>query len=257
MEEKKEFGSVIQDHSEGLGNQVDKGGRWERLIEEDHWEKVELLEDLEDAGEVDRLSDDESVQRHSPSDRASAAAAAAAPTTTDQRIITPPESTAVEVTPQRIVKDNLDGFSSMLDSLAIVERPSEKLNKVKIIPPKREEQSRKPRVRLIDRSGDKEEIVKLEEEEEETRAEVSDVDSDDMDVLRELSMRSGVEGESDIVSTILASSRNLQRVNVEDESSSTKELSEEELKQRQEEDDLFALAWQARDEEKAKGSWVD
>ncbi|MCO5590175.1 hypothetical protein L7F22_044144 [Adiantum nelumboides] len=54
------FGSGIKDHH-GLGNEVEEGGKWERLMDEEHWTEIELLEDLEEKGEVDRLSDDEDV----------------------------------------------------------------------------------------------------------------------------------------------------------------------------------------------------
>jgi len=253
QERGKEFGSIIQDTSDALGTQVDQGGRWERLIEEDHWEKVELLEDLEDAGDVGRLSDDETLvlRKSHPTAKPRQAIVFREASTP----IAPPE-----IAPNKIIKEDLEDFSSMLDSLAIVERAPGHVDVKKVLPSQSKEesikQSRRPKVRLVDRTGKEEQAI--ESDDEEFKAQVSDADSDDLDILAELSMRSELEGGEDIVSTILASSRNLQKMddgNFDD--LATNDLTEEESKQRQEEDDLFTLAWQARDEEIAKGNWVE
>ncbi|UZJ52270.1 hypothetical protein CBS101457_001590 [Exobasidium rhododendri] len=256
--DQREFGSVRQDSSNGLGNQVDEGGRWERLIEEDLWQKIELLEDLEESGEVDRLSDDESMQHHSS--RRLESRAALKHSEADAK----DTAKISNISPSQVLQKGLDDFSSMLDSLAIVERPSGQTSTASVMPSTAQEQpisrEKTGRVRLVDRNGKAAIEGEDVEQGKEDVAEISDVDSDDMDVLAELSMRTGMEGEHDIVSTILESSRGLQRIDDDGIGSHNKAedgLTEEELKQLQEEDDLFALAWQARDEEIAKGSWVE
>jgi hypothetical protein len=253
----QDFGSVINGKRDGLGELVDEGGRWERLIDEDNWEKIELLEDLEDDGQVDRLSDDESVPRvqshpQNKLDRALPQEDELSPSAHD-------DHATASSTSESLIKDDLKGFSAMLDSLEIVERPPGQpfARKPVILEPPEEKSMERSHSRRLKKT-EKEKTAGMEHSDEQTH--VSDADSDDMDVLGELSMRSGGENGDDVASTILRSSRTLQRVSGDQEVGSAEAeapLTEEEIKRYQEEDDLFAQAWQARDEEKAKGSWAD
>ena len=247
--------SAIRAPSEGLGAQVDEGGRWERLVDEDNWEQVELLEDLEEGGEIERLSDDENIARQ-PST-----------TTAKPRLSVPPSSTSAgEDKPTKGIVAELDHFSTMLDSLSVVERPtvsspaaareSDVSAPPTVLSTAARTSPQGPPVRLMGMNKARNEEDPVRDSDKEV-ADISDGDSDDMDVLAELSMRSRVEGEDDIVSTILASSRHLQIVDEGSGVGRDEEWSEEECRRHQEEEELFALAWQARDEEIAKGSWHD
>lgn len=244
VQAKEEFGSVLNAKSDGLGGQVDEGGRWERLIDEENWDKVELIEDLEDQGTVDRLSDDESICF------VKADAADVNSMAIPSKLQSPETAPVAEETQVTPFKDDLNNFSSMLDSLEIVERPPGHLL------PVREEATKQPsrprRIRLVD-PATKKSVDK--EDEENIHAELSDVDSDDMDVLGELSLRSGGNDGDDVVSSILRSSRHSK--SVQDDQDEIVHVSEEQRKKDQEEDDLFSQAWHARDEERAKGSWVE
>lgn len=246
IQAKEEFDSIIDSKNDGLGNQVDEGGRWERLIDEDNWDKVELLEDLEDQGTVDRLSDDdESVPRL----KAAGVDSSALITKIESPEMVP-VAEAVHTPP---FKDDLNDFSSMLESLEIVERPSGQQLPVREEPAEIPAQpSRLPRRIQLLEPGSNSKIEKNDKSK--VDAELSDVDSDDMDVLGELSLQSGGDDGDDVVSTILRSSRHLETV--QDGRDDGGPVSEEQRKKDQEEDDLFAQAWQARDEEIARGSWV-
>jgi len=244
----REFGSAIDDKSNGVGSQVDEGGRWERFIDEDHWQKVELLEDLEDDGQVDRLSDDESVPRI----REEAHHGASQSKLLTKAESDPSQSTQETNASEKLIKDDLEGFSTMLDSLEIVERlPGQIDSRKPIIADVSQELPRNYSHHQRLANKEQERVISKEEE-----AHISDADSDDLDVLGELSLRSGAENGDDVRSTILQSSRTLQRIDdTEQDSEVFEPLTEEELARYKEEDDLFAQAWQARDEEIAKGSW--
>lgn len=247
----QEFGSAINSRDEGLGTQVDEGGRWERLVDEDNWHKVELLEDLEDDGQVERLSDDESVPKRPRKFHREAPPSMSLQKTKPESLQTAQKTDASET----LIKDDLEGFSTMLDSLEIVERPIGQTAVRKPIAAELAQEKPLKESHRFQKASKEQRIIKGHEEEE---AHISDADSDDLDVLGELSLRSGAENGDDVVSTILRSSRTLQRVDdAEQEGDIAEPLTEEELARYKEEDDLFAQAWQARDEEIAKGSWQE
>lgn len=135
------FGSKLRD-SNGLGTEVNEGGRWERFMQEDHWTEVELLEDLEDKGDVERLSDDDQRKR----DVITKATVSALPPiitemdTSPDTIASPPSALSVpphdllqtkpiqmaqEKSKRRRAKEGTtESFLEMIGSLEIHERPS-------------------------------------------------------------------------------------------------------------------------------------
>lgn len=234
---------------QGLGREVDECGRWERQIEVEDWEQIEILEDLEDRGEIDRLSDDEQrMQSIDPNSRTAIPKGLTAEADKQASV-----DQAHEDSP---LKSDLDQFSTMLESLTIIERAADARDRTASLSISEESKTakqRKPQENVKSTLYARSTVPALKDEIQEDAATLSDADSDDLDILGELSLR-GETGE-DVISTILESSRHLQRTAEEEDRPN--EMTEEESRRLEEEDNLFALARQARDEEKAKGSWVD
>lgn len=254
------FGSAIRDDNVGLGDEVDQGGRWERIMNEEHWTEIELLEDLEEKGEVDRLSDDEQATPRTANDKIMSAVLVNAPhsngtSDADQQKddVLRGQATAVARArgqQRKQSKGTAQGFLDMLDSLVIKERTEAEQAAA----------STEAATRVH---------IKLPHERD--------------DVLGELGMRGAVDGAPSLATTIKRSARRAIQEDdegdvsmsddvdededddvVEDGISGRKSephgklgLTQEKQKQRKEEDDLFEQAWQAMNEEKANGTWQD
>lgn len=252
------FGSVIRDNH-GLGNEVEQGGRWERVMVEEHWTEIELLEDLEERGEVDMLSDNElnenktmsSPVAEQPSKPLSPVLSQQGDGAADAHDVLQgqPSAVAREHAKQRAEsKGTAEGFLNMLDSLIIHERqpdhesaqsflpvhielPAERDDIVGELSTRRVGQNDGASLAsLIKNSARRANSIQLDSQGDTSMSEGDETTSDGEEADGESSQRSGMH---------------------------RRRLTEEDRKKRKEEDDLFAQAWQAMSEEKTKGLWEE
>lgn len=243
-----EGGSAIRPAKQGYEDTAaDDGGRWERIMDESYWTEIELLEDLEDRGEVDRLDDgvaegrdthmgstasDEKAHNTVPSsmtlppivtsaevddEEVESSIAATLPEQGDDILCGQPTALARDHAQKRAAQDGVgvaEGFLDMLDSLEIRERQDGKL------------------LGNIAEMGERSRGVAEMESLPETEA-----NAHTGDVSMSAREPDGGKGDDD------------------DDGPGSEKKRQQQQQQRREEDDLFAQAWAAMDEEKAKGMW--
>lgn len=257
------FGSGIKDHH-GLGNEVEEGGKWERLMDEEHWTEIELLEDLEDKGEVDRLSDDEEDPAATAMQNNSSK-----PDKVMSPILPPPTSPLLPQSSDNrndvlsgqatiVARDHAkrradtkgtaEGFLDLVESLQIRERsPNDDptpTNSIANLPQRTQIDLPIDPDDLTDEfgSGTSTNLAGLIKSASHKAQNYSQFDSEG-----DVSMSDDTTSEDDY-----ADNEN-DRLN----KAQKRQQTEERKKKREEEDDLFAQAWQAMSEEKARGTWED
>lgn len=252
------FGNGMKDQH-GLGNEVDQGGQWERLMDEEHWTEIELLEDLEDKGEVDRLSDDEDSinQNNSPkvdkvmSPILSSPTSPILPQAANPNDVLSGQATIVardHAKRRADTRGTAEGFLDLVDSLQIHERATD---------------SDKVPTRSITNSNQRIHIDLNPDQDDLTDEFGSGTSTNLAGLLKSASHKHQnhlqIDSEGDVSMSDDTTSED-DRADNEDDPSSKKlkrQQVEERKKKRDEEDALFAQAWQAMSEEKASGRWQD
>ncbi|PWN37858.1 uncharacterized protein FA14DRAFT_19940 [Meira miltonrushii] len=252
------FGSGLKDHH-GLGNEVEEGGKWERVMDEEHWTEIELLEDLEDKGEVDRLSDDEDAAKQTNSPKPDKIMSPVLPTPTSPALSQSENCNDVLSGQATIVardhakrradtKGTAEGFLDLIDSLQIRERATDAdttpTNSIANLPQRIQ----------IDLPIDQDDLTD----------ELGSGTSTNLAGLiksasRKTQSHLQFDSEGDVSMSDDTTSEDDHADNEEDvlTRAHKRQQTEERKKKRDEEDDLFAQAWQAMSEEKARGTWEE